>query len=85
MHGELKVMPAYSDGNGWPEIEMAHTVLAGAGNSVRAAGSGQLVEGFPVMLTRQTGHFLASEAHMDVAAEAFTRAGIDFMILPWSP
>ncbi|MFI9381439.1 polymorphic toxin-type HINT domain-containing protein [Kutzneria sp. NPDC052558] len=85
MDGELKVMPAHADGNGWPSIELAHTVLAGVGNRVRAAGSGELVDGFPVILTRQTGHFLASEAHMDIAADAFGRAGIDFMVMPWSP
>jgi hypothetical protein len=85
MEGDLKVMPAFAGGNGWPAIEMAHTVLAGVGNRVLAAGSGEFFEGMAVTITRQTGHFLASEAHMAIGEAAFNAAGIEAWVLPWVP
>src|SRR5439155_3396305 len=84
MEGELKVMPAFAQGNGWPRIELAHTVFAGVGGKLRAAGSGTFMEGFPAFITNQSGHFLPPNETLPIGEAAFDRAGVDVIATPFS-
>ena len=78
---ELRVMPANYGANNWPRTEMAHTVLAGPGGGVYAAGSGSvLMEGFPASINRASGHFTPGEETMAIGSAAFDRAGIDVIV-----
>jgi RHS repeat-associated protein len=74
---ELRVMPANYGANGWPRTEMAHTVLAGPGGKVYAAGSGSAMEGFPAFINRASGHFEPGEETLPIGTAAFDKAGID--------
>lgn len=79
--GELKVIPMYAGGGPgeWPRLELAHTVLAGAGGRLQAAGSGTFYEGFPVSINRWSGHFEPPAETLTIGEAAFDRAGIDFI------
>jgi hypothetical protein len=72
-------MPAYAGGEsgGWPRAEMAHTVLAGLNGRLRAGGSGTFMDGFPVFITNQSGHFLPGSETLPIGERAFQNAGID--------
>ncbi|MGI5227111.1 DUF6531 domain-containing protein [Actinoallomurus sp. CA-142502] len=76
---ELRVIPAGFGANGEPRTEMSHTVLAGVGGKVYAAGMGTALPGYPVMINRHSGHFLPGPETLVIGEEAFERAGIDFL------
>jgi len=79
MSGDLRVMPAYAGGEtgGWPLVEISHTVLAGVGQRVRAAGSGTYMEGLPAFINNWSGHFEPGADTLPVGEGAFGDAGID--------
>ncbi|MFI0450827.1 polymorphic toxin-type HINT domain-containing protein [Actinomadura sp. 6N118] len=81
MDDDLKVMPAFAGGGsgGWPRAEIAHTVLAGLGARVRAAGSGTFMEGFPAFINNHSGHFMPGAETLPIGEAAFERAGIDYI------
>ncbi|MCO5967033.1 DUF6531 domain-containing protein [Actinoallomurus soli] len=78
---ELRVMPFNYGAGGWNRVEMAHTILAGPGGRVYAAGSGSvLMEGFPASINRASGHFEPGPETMGIGSAAFERAGIDVIV-----
>ena len=80
---ELRVIPAYAGGGAgnWPRIELAHTVLAGRGGTVLAAGSGMRM-GDSIFINNYSGHFTPSAATLPLGEEAFRNAGIDVEAIP---
>jgi hypothetical protein len=74
--GTLVVIPKWVKGQ-----EIAHTVLTG-GAPVLAAGEAEVAGGaggyFGLEITNYSGHYLASEASLDVGRSAFAAAGVLF-------
>jgi hypothetical protein len=78
--GDLKVMPAFANGNGWPNIELAHTVLGGLNGQVKAAGTGKFDEIFGgVQINNSSGHFHPGDEAVELGRNAFEQAGIDVL------
>ncbi|MBC6459520.1 polymorphic toxin-type HINT domain-containing protein [Actinomadura sp. HBU206391] len=81
---ELRVAPAYWKGSGpgdLPDIEIAHTVLAGVDGKVFAAGSGNFM-GDMLFINNHSGHFKPGASTLPLGEEFFRRAGIDSIAIP---
>ncbi|WP_200804614.1 hypothetical protein [Actinacidiphila paucisporea] len=74
-------MPWSAGGNGWTNSELAHTVLAGKGGGVYAAGEGRILPDGAVVIAHQSGHFTPDVSTLQIAKTAFKRAGIDVSLV----